>query len=260
VDLTLLPSVLPGPAPHGATNGCQYLSSCLLNRRIALDAGVIGFVGTPEEQAAIGHVFLTHSHLDHVGSLPIFLENVYDLRAEPPAVYASRTVLESLQRDLFNERVWPDFIALSQRTRPFLRLVPFEPGDTVTVEGLRITAVPVDHVVPTVGYLIQERDATVAFVPDTGPSDTIWPLAAAATNLRAVVIETTFPEEMTWLAQESRHLTPRLLAAELAKLGREVPTYIMHLKARYRAEVRTQLAALGLARVQVLEPGTTCTF
>lgn len=251
MELTLLPSVGPG------LGDCQYLSTCLLNRTVALDAGALGFVGTPEEQAAVGHVFLTHSHLDHVASLPMFLENVYDLRAEPPVVYASTAVLDALQRDIFNERLWPDFIALSRRTRPFLTLRPFEPGDTLTLAGLHITAVAVNHVVPTVGYLIEDAGGTVAFIPDTGPSELIWRQAAQVANLRAICIETTFPDEMTWLAQESKHLTPALLGAELAKLGRVVPTHIMHLKARYRAEVRAQLARLALPQVRLLEPGST---
>jgi ribonuclease BN (tRNA processing enzyme) len=227
----------------------------VLNRRIALDAGAIGFWGTPEEQLVIDHLLLTHAHLDHIASLPIFLENVYDLRDRPPVVYASRAVLDVLQRDVFNEQVWPDFVALSQRTRPFVSLVHFEAGETIEVEGMQITAVAVNHTVPTNGFLLRDESGTVAFVPDTAPTEEIWVRASACSDLLAVVVETTFPDELDWLACESKHLTPSLLRGELAKLARPVPTYIMHLKARYRVEVCAQLAALGLPQLRILQPG-----
>lgn len=252
MEITLLPSL--GFGPSAAGDHCQYLTTCIVNGTIALDAGCLGFLYKPEDQARVGHLFLTHTHLDHIASLPVYLENVYDLRKEPPVVYASQAVLDVLQRDLFNDRIWPDFVALSRQIRPFLRLVAFEPGQTITVDRVQVTAVAVHHVVPTVGYLITEGRSTVAYIPDTGPTEEIWKLAAARPNLSAIIIETTFPDEMDWLARQSAHLTPAMLNTELAKLGRNVPTYIMHLKARYREPVRNQLAALKLAHVQLMQP------
>src|SRR5437868_4354154 len=109
MKLILLPSAIgdvAAPVP-------QYLSSALLNDSIALDAGCLGLNGTPEQQSRIRHVFLTHSHIDHVASLPIFLENVYEESPECVSIYASRATLDSLRRDFFNNRIWPDFVALS---------------------------------------------------------------------------------------------------------------------------------------------------
>ncbi len=254
-------TLLPAGIPWSGNDDCQYLSTCLVNGSIALDAGSLGFHGTPDDQARVGHVLLTHSHLDHVASLPIFLENVYDLRDDkPPVVHASRRVLEVLQRDILNEHVWPDFVALSREVRPFLRLQPFEAGETCSIDGLRITAIPVNHVVPTIGFLLHDTAGTVAFIPDTGPTDEIWQQAARCPDLRAVIVETTFPDEMTWLAVASKHLTPALLRVELAKLGRPVPTYIMHIKARYRVAVREQLAGLKMPQIHILESGKRYTF
>ena len=253
-------ALMPGMIPWEDADDCQYLSTCLINGKIALDAGSIGFLGTPEEQAAVGHIFLTHSHLDHLASLPIFLENVYHLRSRPPVIYASQVVLDVLQNDLFNDRLWPNFIRLSNQVRPFLRLVPFDPGQTVSIDGIHVTAIAVTHLVPTVGYLVNDGRSTVAFVPDTGPTDEIWQRARAYPDLRAVIVEATFPNEMAWLADLSKHLTPALLRGELDKLGRSVPTYVMHLKARYRREVCEQLAALNLENLSLLEPGKVYEF
>src|SRR5438270_11044716 len=145
VKVTLVPSAATG---HGEDQH-QFLSTYLLNDHIVIDAGCLGYFRTPQQQAAIKHVLLTHSHIDHIGSLPVFLENAYEGRRDCVTVHATQPVLDSLQKDIFNNRLWPDFIALSTPKAPFLKIETLQPGETVEVEGLRITPVPVNHVVPT---------------------------------------------------------------------------------------------------------------
>ncbi len=195
----------------------QYLSSALLNDTIALDAGCLGLHGTPEEQARIRHILVTHSHLDHVASLPIFLENAYEGRAEGVQIYASAQTLDCLQRHLFNNQIWPDFVALSAGDKPFLRLVPFETGQTIELNGLHITAVALDHVVPVLGFLIRDANSSIVYVTDTAPTDGVWHAANALPNLKAVFLEATFPDELSWLADVSKHLTPATLGQRSAK-------------------------------------------
>src|SRR5437764_600685 len=109
MKLTLLPSALGAAGAPAA----QYLSSALVNDTIALDAGCLGFHGTPDDQARVRHVLLTHSHLDHVASLPIFLENGHEGRGDGVNIYASAATLDALRRHFFNDQIWPDFVALS---------------------------------------------------------------------------------------------------------------------------------------------------
>ncbi|HZY83201.1 MAG TPA: 3',5'-cyclic-nucleotide phosphodiesterase [Gemmataceae bacterium] len=246
MKITLIPSTA------GDSSGQhQFLSSCLLNDSVALDAGCLGFAHSPEQQARVRHVLLSHTHLDHLASLPIFLENVYEADGPGVTIHGSTPVLECCQRDLFNDRIWPDFVALSRDGMPFLKLSPFEPGQTIDLDGLRITAVALDHVVPTVGYLIADADSTVAFVSDTGPTDAVWRHANAASNLKAVFLEATFPNSLTWLAEVSKHLTPALFAGEAAKLTRPARLIAVHIKARYRDQVVAELQALRLPRLEV---------
>jgi ribonuclease BN (tRNA processing enzyme) len=255
VKITLIPSTAGDPGgPY------QFLSSCLLNDTIALDAGCLGFAHSPRHQARVRHVLLSHTHLDHLASLPIFLENVYEADSEGVTVHASTPVLECCQRDLFNDRVWPDFVALSRDGMPFLKLAPFEPGQTIELDGLRITAVALDHVVPTVGYLIADADSTVVFVSDTGPTEAVWRHANAAPNLKAVFLEATFPNSLTWLAEVSKHLTPALFAREAAKLTRPARLIAVHIKARYRDQVVAELQALNLPRLEIGRFDTPYTF
>lgn len=253
MDVVLVPSTVGGGVG-------QFLSTYLINGAVAIDAGGVGLFGTPAEQARIRHVFLTHSHIDHVASLPILLDNVYQLGDDCVTVHASRPVLSSLQTDLFNDRVMPDLIRLSRQQPPFLRTEELEAAVPVTAAGLRVTPVPVDHVVPTFAFLVEDDTAAVAVVTDTGPTEAVWDLARRTPNLRGVFLEATFPDAEGPLAAITKHLTPRLFAAEVAKLPPGVSVLAVHIKPRYYHEVVTELRALGLPNVEVGAPGRTYRF
>jgi hypothetical protein len=132
----------------------QFLLSYVCNGTVAIDAGCIGFMTPLEDQSRIKHVFLTHSHLDHTASLPIFLDNVYVAGPECPKVYAHPATLESLRTDFFNERLWPDLVRLSSDESPFLQMLPVTDSQATTVDGLTITPVELRHVVPTFAYTV----------------------------------------------------------------------------------------------------------
>jgi ribonuclease BN (tRNA processing enzyme) len=245
VKITLIPSSVVGSPEQ-----YQFLSSAVVNDVIAIDGGCLGFYRSAQEQARVRYVLLSHTHMDHLASLPIFVENAYEGKADCVTVYASADVIDCCQRDLFNNRVWPDFIALSQGERPFLKMVQFEPGQTVNLAGVKITAVALNHVVPTVGYILSEGKSTVAFVSDTGPTDEVWQRLNALGDVKGIFLEATFPNNMAWLADISKHLTPALFGAELRKLTRPVRTVVVHMKARYQSQVMAEIRALRLPQVE----------
>ncbi|HEV3117952.1 MAG TPA: MBL fold metallo-hydrolase, partial [Gemmataceae bacterium] len=158
------------------------------------------------------------------------------------------------------DRVWPDFITLSSQQSPFLRLAPLEAQKTIVLEGLRITPLPVNHVVPTLGFLIEDDASAVLLVSDTGPSDAIWQRANTVPNLKAVFLEATFPNALGPLASVSKHLTPALFAAEVRKLRGKPRIIAVHIKARYRDQVIRELQALGIANLEIGKPATIYTF
>jgi ribonuclease BN (tRNA processing enzyme) len=256
VKITLVPSAVSAEAnePLG------YLTSFIINDTVAIDAGCLGFYQTAQDQARIKHLFITHTHIDHVASLPIFLENAYEQKPDSVIIHATDPVLHSIQTDLFNNRLWPDFIALSDPKAPFLRLERIEPGKSVEVEGLRLTPVEVDHVVPTVGYIVEDGTSTVVFPSDTAPTDEIWRRANAFPNLTAVFLEATFPNNYAWLAKLAKHLTPALFKAEVAKLHRRATVLAVHIKARFHKQVTDELLALGLPNLVISKSGSTYHF
>ena len=255
VKVTLLPSsVTPGAEVH------QFLTTFLIDDVIAIDAGSLGLLGSTEAQARVRHVFLTHTHIDHIASLPIFVENVFEVGVECPTIYGSEAVLDCLRRDLFNDRVWPDFVAMSTLDSPFLKLQTLEPGRTVEVEGLRITPISVDHIVPTVGMVVEGPTCSIVIAGDTGPTDRLWEAGNAASNLSGVFLEAAFPNELGWLADAAMHLTPALFAGEIAKIQPGVPIYAVHIKPRFLDRVKHELDALGLPMVRICRPGESYEF
>ena len=229
----------------------QFLSSTLINESLAIDAGSLGLVTPLDIQRNVKHVFISHSHLDHIASLPVFLDNVFSADVDCPTVYAGEHSLRVLREHFFNDQIWPDLMAMSTAKSPFLRFQALRPGIPVVVEQLRVTPVELDHVVPTLGFVVEEPGAAVGFVSDTGPTDAVWTELNQTDNLRAVFVETSFPSELAWLADESKHLTPTLLARELEKLARPTRAIAVHLKAAHREQVERELITLGITGLEV---------
>jgi len=256
VKITLVPSAV---SAGGGSRGF-FLSSYVIDGVVAIDAGGLGFLGDLSAQFAIQHIFLTHSHMDHVASLPIFLENVFQSSDRCVTLHAGAATLESLRRDVFNDRVWPDFIGMSEKGLPFVKVEVLEPGRTVKVGGLRLTPIAVDHVVPTLGFLVKTARVTVAIPSDTGPTAAFWQAAGATANLKAVFLEASFPDAMSNLAVISKHLTPAMFAAEARKLARPVPFIAVHIKPRFYDGVVQELNALDFPDVRVGKPGENYEF
>ncbi len=229
----------------------QYAITYIINDVIAIDAGSLGLAWPLKVQRDVEHVFISHSHIDHIASLPLFVENVYEPGPDCPTIFGNHSVLETLETDIFNDRVWPNFIRLGEIETPFLELRQIEDGDQVTVGDLTITAVSVDHIVPTLGFIVEDDQSAVVFGCDSGPTDHLWNVANRNPKLKAVYLEASFPNSMEWLAVASKHLTPKMFLAEYQKLSREVTVVAIHIKAAFRDQVMQELQALNLAELKI---------
>jgi ribonuclease BN (tRNA processing enzyme) len=251
--------LVPSSVSGGGTRQ-QFLTSFLVNDTIAIDAGSIGFFQDPRGQARVRHLLLSHYHVDHIASLPILLDNIAGLNDSPITLHSSQAVRECLHRDVFNYRLWPDFFVLSAASGPFVQFETLESGKTFTLEGLRITPVGVNHVVPTLGFILESDSAAVVIASDTGPTEELWERANRVANLRAVFLEATFPNALAGLADISKHLTSAAFSREIQKLKRPVRLFAVHLKARFHEQIRAELAELGLPNLEVAQPGTVYEF
>lgn len=244
--------LVPSAVGQDAKN--QYLTSYLINDTIAIDAGSIGLLPDVADQARIRSVFLSHSHIDHVASLPIFLENIYATHEDCVRVYCSRETEESLHQHLFNGVVWPDFIDLSQVLFPFLKIINIESGQPIEVHGLKITPVAVNHTVPTLSFIIEDETGAVAIVTDTGPTEEIWDRINALPSVHGVFLDVSFPDSMHELADVSKHLTPKSFCAEVKKIRSAARILVVHVKPAFQETMTTELMQLGLTNMEICVP------
>ena len=176
-------------------------TTLVIDGELALDAGALGWFAPPDEQARVRHVLLTHSHIDHVAGLPIFIDNVYQLRDEPPIVLGTPATLRALQSHVFNDTLMPDFVELGRRMPPFFQWQSLTPGVPVSLGRYTATPHAVDHTVPTVAFTIDDGTDAVAVVTDTAPVPALLELLASWPRLVAVYLEASFPTRMARLAR-----------------------------------------------------------
>jgi ribonuclease BN (tRNA processing enzyme) len=244
----------------GSSPVCRT-TSFLINDELALDAGALTQALPLEAQRNIDYVVITHSHLDHIATIPFLIENTFGLRDRAVEILVTPQALKTIKQHLFNNDTWPDFTRIPNDLLPALKLRQVQPREPFKVNDLRLTAVPVNHTVPTHGYLVDDGERSVIFTSDTGPTDEIWEVANHTENLAALIVEVSFPSRMQAVADVSLHLTPQTLRGELTKLTRDVPVYLYHLKPTYLEELREEIARTELPHpVEELRQGEIYDF
>lgn len=239
--------------PCGGTAPGHPLTGFVADGVLAIDAGPLGTFGTVAEQGAIRDILLTHSHIDHVAGLPVLLDTVYRLDA-PPTVHATRATFESLRKDVFNDRLMPDFLALSESMTPFLTCREVEPHRPFVVGRYNVTAIPVEHTVPTVAYLIDDHTSAVAVVTDTAPVPGVIESLACWPRLKGVFLECSYPRRLTDLAGLTKHLNTDQFAEAALAFPPGVRVFATHVKPRFFDEIAAELDDLGF---EVAEAGST---
>ena len=214
--------------------GCRT-TSFLVDDDILIDAGTgVGDL-TQEEIAGIDHIFLSHSHLDHVFAVGLLADTGLRLREaqnRPPVlVHALPQTLQALRQHIFNGVIWPDFTRIPSAERPALAFSEFAVGQRLQVSGRHIEVLPAEHTVPAVGFAVSAAPQGPAWVytGDTGPNPALWQRLATL-PVHTLVIETAFSNDEEALARLSQHLCPNTLENELSGLVGEVNVLITHIK------------------------------
>ena len=79
-------------------------------------------------------------------------------------------------------------------------------------------------------------------------------------GLKAMIVETAFPNRLEDLARASGHLTPTKLRQEINKMPPDLPIWIFHVKPQLYQETAAELAQIDPERIHILEQGKTYTF
>jgi len=236
--------------------GCKT-TSFLLDDDLLVDAGTgVGDL-TLEELTRIDHIVVSHSHLDHIVSIPLLADSVMARRSKPIIVHALAKTIEAIRTHVLNDVIWPDFSRLPSPERPALRFEPLKLGQRLSLCGKTIEVLPAEHTVPAVGYAVEGDDGWWIFTGDTGPNPALWPLLAAR-KVKMLVIETAFSDGEGKLAQISKHLSPSMLAQELVNSLPSVPVYLTHAKPGELQRIMAEVKAIDSAhRIEHLRAGQT---
>ena len=221
-------------------------TSLLVDDDILIDSGTgVGDL-TLEEMAGIRHIFLTHSHLDHIAGIPLLVDSIFDRIETPITIHAQAPTLEALRAHIFNWVIWPDFTRLPTAQEPVLCYELMTPGSTLQLADRSIESIPVQHIVPGVGYRLSAGGKSFAFSGDTSSNDSFWAALNHHDNLDLLIVECAFANDSLELSRLAAHYCPSLLAADMAKLTHQPAVHLTHLKPGSEdaifSECRTALA------------------
>ena len=245
----------------GSVSQEQRLTCFVVDDCVAFDAGSLAFSCTDTQRRQIRDAVISHTHLDHIAGLPIFVDDLFATLTEPFRVHVTAEMAEVLERDIFNWDVYPKFSTLENVNGNVVEYVTFEAGKSFTVRHLDVTAFAVNHNSPSLGFVISDGIKSIGITGDTAETTGIWDAFSNCDDLAAILVECAFPNEMGQLAADSHHLTPARLAVELTKLkNRSCPVYIVNIKAMYREAVIRQIADAAIPNVRILEVGNVYEF
>jgi cAMP phosphodiesterase len=244
----------------GSEGQGQRPTAFLVNDRILVDAGSGGGALSVPEQIEVEHALLSHAHLDHVVGLAYLTDTLAMTGARRPITACSiPPVVDALRTHCFNDALWPNFTAIPSPENAILRFRTLAEEIESRVGELAVTPVIVNHTVVSAGYVIRDGDTGFLYTGDTGPTRRIWELARDMRGLKALVVETAFPNRLDALAQTSGHLTPEMLRREIDKMPHDIPVWVFHVKPQLFQETAEELARIDPARIHILEQGKTYT-
>ncbi|MGQ0504439.1 MAG: MBL fold metallo-hydrolase [Myxococcaceae bacterium] len=230
----------------------------LIDGVLALDAGALTGTLSLDELCKVDDVVVSHSHFDHVKDLPLMADLIVGRREKPVTIHASKECTKTLRENMFNNSLWPDFTQIPTKKNPVLEIRSFKAGSTFQVGKYKIQSILVSHPVESCGFIVTNGSSSVAMSGDTGPTEQLWKVLNKTPNLKAVLLETSFPNKLQQLADVSGHLTPQTLQGELAKFERNgANVFLYHLKPAFVPQLKKELADLP---VEVLELGDTFEF
>ncbi len=236
------------------------LTSFLVNDSILLDAGSPTEALTLEEQHGIRHICISHTHLDHIKDIAFIADNRSLKRLggnqnnRTVTIHSLAENNRIMKKHFLNGDIWPDFTLIPNEQDGILKLQDFKPEVSFVLDGVRITPIEVNHPVPCTGFLLDQDGKQFIYTADTGNTDRIWEIANAQPNLKAIIMDCSFPNAYQYLADISGHMTPNGIMKDLQKFERlgSVPVYLYHMKPESLNIMTAEIEALDVPHLRML--------
>ncbi|MGA1618970.1 MAG: metal-dependent hydrolase [Planctomycetia bacterium] len=107
--------------------------------------------GQPWGFMATSTWFISHTHLDHIAALPVYVARRRMMKMEPPTIYLPETAIEPIERLL-------RAVSRLDRGRLPCTLLPARPGDEIELSREHVVTVSSTcHTLPSVGYVVWDR-------------------------------------------------------------------------------------------------------
>lgn len=217
-------------------------TTIMIDKDILIDAGTgLGDLNMTE-MSRIRHIFLTHSHLDHITSIPFLVDTLFERIREPITIHAQQATIDALKAHIFNNVIWPDFTKLPNAHTSVLQYQVMQPGETWHFQGRTIEMIKVNHIVPGVGYRIENDKSVFAFSGDTTTNDNFWQELNKHDKLDLLIVETAFTNAEIKLCRQAGHYCASLLAEDLTKLRHKPRIYISHNKPGFEKQILAECA------------------
>ncbi len=215
-----------------------------IHEDILVDAGnVMSVLG--RSVIKINHIFITHSHCDHISDLPFIIESYFEKRKKPLTIYGSKETIQSLQSHIFNNEIWPDFskINLMNKNKQSLIFKVIEENETLLIGDYAITSFKANHVKGSFGFVVMKENSNAYMISgDTYINDNMWNIIDNNPKIKSLIVECSFPTRLEKLAFDSKHLTPKLLNDGIKKLKRsDINIFICHIKHSYYKEIKKEI-------------------
>lgn len=234
----------------------QGTTSFLIDDDILIDAGSGLCELEFDRLEKIEHVFITHSHLDHICALPFLVDTVGVGRERPLKVYGLEHTIDALKNHIFNQAIWPDFTKIPNAQNPVMEYHVLEHGANFAFGERRLRFLEVNHTVPAVGVILETPTGGWSFSGDTHQTQTLYDELNRLTKLDYFFLESAFPDKEEWLADLAKHLCPSLVFGEVDKLREDCEVWISHLKPREHNLIVKELTRKGVSRkLDILSAG-----
>jgi ribonuclease BN (tRNA processing enzyme) len=245
----------------GGIGGERRTMALLLDNDVLIDAGSgVGNLSL-EAMAKIGHVFLTHCHLDHTAFLPLLADATAFLRQRPLEVHALPETIAMLRENMLNGKLWPDYSVLPSVDSPYIRFHPLRVGQPVTLGHRVITPLPAQHAVPALGYRLDSGVASWVYSGDTTFHAPFWEALSIMENLKYLMVEVTFLNASRQAAERSGHMTAELLLKGLKMLRQPVSLLIAHMESGREEETMAEVRTVAEAwQPRAIQPGEEFEF